>query len=60
MTERKNNKRLRISVTDIENENLKEKLKKRNSKKIYTVIIFNWYHFKSVHTITICFNQYID
>ena len=41
MTERKNNKRLRISVTDIENENLKEKLKKKNSKKIYTVIIFN-------------------
>ena len=29
MTERKNNKRLRISVTDIENENLKEKLKKK-------------------------------
>ena len=41
MTERKNNKRLRISVTDIENENLKEKLKKKSSKKIYTVIIFN-------------------
>ena len=33
MTERKNNKRLRISVTDIENENLKEKFKKKNSKK---------------------------
>ena len=41
MTERKNNKRLRISVTDIENEILKQKLKKKNSKKIYTVIIFN-------------------
>ena len=41
MTERKNNKRLRISVTDIENENLKEKFKKKNSKQIYTVIIFN-------------------
>ena len=27
MTERKNNKRLHISVTDIENEKLKEKLK---------------------------------
>ena len=33
MTERKNNKRLRISVTDIENENLKEKLKKKTAKK---------------------------
>ena len=33
MTERKNNKRLRISVTDIENENLKEKLKKKKQQK---------------------------
>ena len=33
MTERKNNKRLRISVTDIENENLKDKLKKKIAKK---------------------------
>ena len=33
MTERKNNKRLRISVTDIENENLKKKLKKKTAKK---------------------------
>ena len=29
MTERKNKKRLRISVKDIENENLKEKFKKK-------------------------------
>ena len=33
MTERKNNKRLRISVTDIENENLKEKFKKKKQQK---------------------------
>ena len=36
MTERKNNKRLRISVTDIENENLKEKFKKKQQKNIYS------------------------
>ena len=31
MIERKNNKRLRISVKDIENENSKEKLKKNTT-----------------------------